>query len=87
MGMSMNIYKKIEGNKQLEIVRGFDIIMISNWKEGKQQMNDELKKMVNAIIEEIGRTESKINERFDKVDTRFGKIELKLDSMQHEINA
>ena len=50
-------------------------------------MNDELKKMVNAIIEEIGRTESKINERFDKVDTRFGKIELKLDSMQHEINA
>lgn len=47
-------------------------------------MNDELKMMVNAIIEEIGRTESKISERFDKVDTRFDKIELKLDSMQHE---
>lgn len=43
-------------------------------------MNDELKMMFNAIIEEIGRVESKMNARFDKID-------LKLDSMQHEINA
>ena len=30
MGMLMNTYEEIEGNKQLEIVREFDIIMISN---------------------------------------------------------
>lgn len=50
-------------------------------------MNDESKMMFNAIIEEIGRIEDKMNAWFDKVDTRFDKVELKLDSMQREINA
>lgn len=54
-------------------------------------MSEEMKLMFNAIIEEMGRMESRINkrmdERFDKVDQRFDKIEQRLDMMQHEINA
>lgn len=54
-------------------------------------MNDELKMVVNAIIEEISKTEEriykKIDERFDQADRRFNKIEFCLESMQHDINA
>lgn len=50
-------------------------------------MNEEMKMMVNAIIEEIGRMGNRINTKFERVDTRFDKIEQRLESMQHEINA
>lgn len=43
-------------------------------------MNEEMKMMLNAIIEELGRTEERIYKRFDKID-------IQLESMQHEINA
>ena len=48
------------------------------------QMDKEMKLMVNAIIEEMGRMESRINKRMDEC---FDEIEQHLDSMQHEINA
>ena len=47
-------------------------------------MDKEMKLMVNAIIEEMGRMESRINKRMDEC---FDEIEQHLDSMQHEINA
>ncbi len=50
-------------------------------------MNNELKMAVNAIVEEISRTEERINKRLDKMDQRFDKMELQLESMQHDINA
>ena len=87
MGIWRTIFDEIAGNKQLEFVWRFDIIMVSDEKEGKLEMSDEMKMMVNAIIEEIGRVENKMNQRFDKVDARFDKIELRFDVMQHEINA
>ena len=54
-------------------------------------MNDDLKLMVNTLIEEMGRMEDRINtrmdERFNKVDKHLGNIDVRLESMQHEINA
>ena len=47
-------------------------------------MNDELKMVVNAIVEEISRTEDRLNKRFNE---RFDKLEQRLDAMQHDINA
>ncbi len=43
-------------------------------------MNEEMKMMVNAIVDEMGRMEDRINKCFDKIETC-------LESMQHEINA
>ncbi len=43
-------------------------------------MDDEIKMMLNAILEEMGRVEERTNKRFDKIENR-------LESMQHEINA
>lgn len=50
-------------------------------------MDQEIKMMLDAIIEEIGRMEVRMNKRFDSVDVRFKKIEDRLEAMQHEINA
>ena len=50
-------------------------------------MDNETKAMFNAILEEMGRMEDRINKRFDSVDDRFGKIEAHMEIMQHEINA
>lgn len=46
-------------------------------------MNEEMKVMVNTLIDEMGRMEDRINK---KMDERFDKIETCLESMQHEIN-
>lgn len=43
-------------------------------------MTEEMKRMVNTILEEMDRMENRINRRFER-------IEVRLDSMQHEINA
>ena len=43
-------------------------------------MDSEVKMMLNAILEEIGKVQEKTTERFDSIDG-------KLDSMQHEIIA
>ena len=49
-------------------------------------MDDEIKMMLNAILDEMGRMEERINkrmdERFDAVDMRFDKIENRLEIMQ-----
>ena len=54
-------------------------------------MDHETKQMFNTILEEMGRMEHRINNRFDtltdKFEKRFERIENRLDSMQHEINA
>ena len=41
-------------------------------------MNEEMKTMVNAIIDEIGRVEDRTNRRFDRLEER-------LDSIQHAV--
>lgn len=43
--------------------------------------------MINAIVDEMGKMESRINNRFSEVNERFNKIDLQLLSMQHDINA
>ena len=50
-------------------------------------MDDEIKVMLNAIMDEMGRIEERINKRFDAEDKRFDKIENHLEIMQHEVNA
>ncbi len=50
-------------------------------------MDKETREMFNAILEEMGRMEDRINKRFDTVDDRFDKIEARMEIMQHEINA
>ena len=50
-------------------------------------MDDEIKMMLNTILDEMGRMEDWINKRFDAVDERFDKIGARLETMQHEINA
>lgn len=47
-------------------------------------MTEEMKMMVNTILEEMERMENRINRRMDQ---RFEKIEQRMYSMQHEINA
>lgn len=47
-------------------------------------MTEEMKMMINTILEEMERMENRINKRMDQ---RFERIEARLDSMQHEINA
>lgn len=43
-------------------------------------MTEEMKMMINTILEEMERMENRINRRFERIEER-------LDSMQHEINA
>ena len=43
-------------------------------------MDNEMKTMFNAILEEIGRVEERTNKRFDR-------IEKQLEMMQYDINA
>ena len=43
-------------------------------------MDNETKMMLNAILEEMGRMGSRIDQRFDKID-------FQLESMRHEVNA
>ena len=54
-------------------------------------MDRETKTMLNAILDEMGRMEERINDRmdkrFDSVNARFDKLESRMDIMQHEINA
>lgn len=64
---------------RLEKVDSFDIIRI---QAGGHRMNDELKLMVNTIIDEMGRMEERINKKFDKIDERFNKLDIRLESMQ-----
>ena len=52
-----------------------------------KRMDDEIKMMLNTILDEMGRMEDRINKRFDAVDERFNKIGAHLETMQHEINA
>ena len=47
-------------------------------------MDNEMKMMFNTILEEMGRTEERI---YARMDSRFDKIEVRLEPMQHEINA
>ena len=54
-------------------------------------MDNEIKVILNTILDEMGRIEERINKRMDKcldaLDERFDKIENRLEIMQHEINA
>lgn len=50
-------------------------------------MDSETKMMLNAILEEIGKLEDRINARFEAVDRRFDRIDAQLEAMQHEVNA
>lgn len=54
-------------------------------------MDNETREMFNAILDEMGRMEDRINkrmdDRFDSVNNRFDKLETRMEIMQHEINA
>lgn len=50
-------------------------------------MNEETKMMINAIVDEMGKMESRINNHFSEMNERFNKIDMQLLSMQHDINA
>ncbi len=50
-------------------------------------MNNEMKMMVNVIIDEMGRMEGRINKRFEILENRFNDIENRMESMWHDINA
>ncbi len=54
-------------------------------------MEKETKELFNALVEEMGRMEERLNnrmdKRFDEIDKRFERIDKRLDQMQHEINA
>lgn len=43
-------------------------------------MDNEMKMMLNTILEEMGRMEERTNKHFDKIENQ-------LEIMQHEINA
>ena len=51
-------------------------------------MNKEMKMMVNAIVDEMGRMEERLIERmdrrFDEVNRRFEQVDQRLDSLQVE---
>ena len=49
-------------------------------------MDKETREMFNAILEEMGRMEDRINKRFDTVDDRFDKIEARMEIMQHNLH-
>lgn len=46
----------------------------------------DMKMYVNALVDEMGRMEMRMNKRFEKVDKRFDHMDARLDAMQHEIN-
>ena len=43
-------------------------------------MNEEMRKMFNAILEEIGRVE-------EKMDGHLERLEMEVEVLQHEVNA
>lgn len=43
-------------------------------------MNEEMRNMFNAILEEIGRVE-------EKMDRRLGRLESEIEALHHEVNA
>ena len=45
-----------------------------------KRIDDEIKMMLNTILDEIDRMEDRINKRFDKIGAR-------LENMQHVVNA
>lgn len=51
-------------------------------------MSREAKELFNALVEELGRTEERINQRIDKSIERLEeKFDKSLMNLQHEINA
>ena len=50
-------------------------------------MDKETKELFNALVEEMGGMEDRINRRFDKIDRRLEQMDNRMDQMQHEINA
>ena len=54
-------------------------------------MDKETKELFNALVEEMGKMEERLNsrmdKRFDEVDRRFDRMDNRLNQMQHEINA
>lgn len=47
-------------------------------------MSKEAKELFNALVEELGRTEERINQKFDRLEEKFDKS---LMNLQHEVNA
>ncbi|MDE7231546.1 MAG: hypothetical protein K2N37_00505, partial [Lachnospiraceae bacterium] len=75
---------------------GQDCVIIPLWREcavklKEAYMNKEMKMVVNAIVDEMGRMEERLIERmdrrFDEVDHRFEQVDERLDSLHHEVNA
>ena len=50
-------------------------------------MNDEMKMMFNAVLDEIGRMDEKSDKKFESINRRFDKIDAELESLHHEVNA
>ncbi len=47
-------------------------------------MSKEAKELFNALVEELGKTEERINQKFDRLEEKFDKS---LMNLQHEVNA
>lgn len=47
-------------------------------------MSKEEKELFNALVEELGKTEERINQKFDRLEEKFDK---RLMNLQHEVNA
>ncbi|MCM1082224.1 MAG: hypothetical protein NC428_02010 [Clostridium sp.] len=47
-------------------------------------MSKEAKELFNALVEELGRTEDRINQKFERLEEKFDK---RLMNLQHEVNA
>lgn len=47
-------------------------------------MSKEAKELFNALVEELGKTEERINQKFDRLEEKFDK---RLMNLQHEVNA
>ena len=52
----------------------------SSVREEISKVTEETKELFNALVEEMGNMEDRVNKRFEKVDDT-------LEKMQHEINA
>lgn len=50
-------------------------------------MDDEMKLMINVVLEEIGRMEEKSDKKLEDINSRFDKIDAELESLHHEVNA
>ena len=47
-------------------------------------MSKEAKELFNALVEELGKTEERINQKFNRLEEKFDK---RLMNLQHEVNA